>query len=193
MSDGISDAEARDIVRELARRVAAGELGQTGVGPRYLTLEEQVAVCEEVGSLFEQLEAMTQDRDQIRSAWNAHMDRCETPTVEGVSDEDFFERIRQWRDAPSNTAGAGSSAECSTASNPASQPDVSERREAKEAPILEAGDTPSGPRSETSGPAIGPHETPGICAHIWKLLLNGKDFACIKCGAERSPASEPSS
>lgn len=48
--------------------------------------------------------------------------------------------------------------------------------------------------SEASNPAIGPHETPGICDHIWKPLLDGENWACVKCGHIRtgvSPASEP--
>jgi hypothetical protein len=52
----------------------------------------------------ERAEAAQEHLEMLKSAWNAHMDRCETPTVEGISNEEFFKRLSEWRDAPSNTA-----------------------------------------------------------------------------------------
>ncbi len=57
---------------------------------------------------------------QLRSAWNAHFARCETPIVEGMTDEEFFKRLDvegmtdaeffkrldEWKNAPSGTASA---------------------------------------------------------------------------------------
>jgi len=43
---------------------------------------------------------------QLRSAWNAHFARCSTPLVEGMTDEEFFKKIDEWKNAPSGTASA---------------------------------------------------------------------------------------
>ncbi len=43
---------------------------------------------------------------QLRSAWNAHFARCETPLVEGMTDEEFFKKLDEWKNAPSGTASS---------------------------------------------------------------------------------------
>jgi hypothetical protein len=44
--------------------------------------------------------------EQLRGAWNAHMARCQLPAVPGMTNEEFFAKVEEWKNAPSGTARA---------------------------------------------------------------------------------------
>lgn len=54
-------------------------------------------------SLEERCKMLTEQRDSLRAAWNAHMETC---PKHATLDVPTMEQIQAWRDAPSGTASA---------------------------------------------------------------------------------------
>lgn len=111
--------------------------------------------------LKRQVEELIEERDQVRAAWNAHMARCGLPAIPGMTDEELFAKLGEWRNAPSDTASASPNPS-PTSTKAAPQPP-------KKAP-----DSPTG-SSERLRP-YSSDETHALLAQVEQLRLRNQEL-----------------
>jgi hypothetical protein len=73
---------------------------------RYVPPGSALLLPDEIAALAEAERERDEAKDSLAmlcSAWNEHFARCTMPLPHGVT----WEQLREWENAPSNTAGAG--------------------------------------------------------------------------------------